>query len=79
MQTVTLLGHVDGQSIRLDEPYDLPAGAKLLITILPEELKGEERLDWYAASKNGLARAYGDEEPDYPLPGAPRPSEDERS
>ena len=68
MKTVTLLGHVEGQSIHLDEPYELPAGAKLLITILPAETKDPERLDWYSLSKANLARAYGDDEPGYDVP-----------
>jgi len=66
MKTVTLTAHVDGGSIRLDEPFALPADARLLVTILPESLHDAERHEWYAVSKAGLARAYSDDEPDYP-------------
>jgi hypothetical protein len=66
MKTVTLSGHVEGESIRLDEPFTLPAGAKLLITILPSESSDTARTDWLTISKKGLARAYADDEPDYP-------------
>ena len=66
MKTVTLTAHVSGDSIQLDEPFALPANARLLVTILPESLPDGERDDWYALSKTGLARAYSDDEPDYP-------------
>ena len=66
MKTVTLTAHVSGDSIQLDEPFDLPAHARLLVTILPEDLPYPEQQEWYALSKAGLARAYGDDEPDYP-------------
>jgi hypothetical protein len=66
MKTVTLTAHFDGESIQLDEPFALPADARLLVTILPESLPDAERREWYALSKTGLARAYSDDEPDYP-------------
>ena len=66
MQPVTLTAHVNGENIQLDEPFTLPAGARLLVTILPEGFSDAERQDWYALSKAGLARAYSDDEPNYP-------------
>jgi len=66
MKTVTLSAHVSGDSIQLDEPFALPADARLLVTILPRNAPDAERQEWYALSKAGLARAYGDDEPDYP-------------
>ena len=66
MKTITLTAHVSGDRIQLDEPFALPADARLLVTILPESLPDAERLAWYALSKSGLARAYSDDEPDYP-------------
>ena len=66
MKTVTLTAHVNGDSIQLDEPFVLPADARLLVTILPESLPDAEGQQWYALSKVGLARAYSDDEPDYP-------------
>lgn len=65
MKTVTLTAHVNGDRIQLDEPFALPADARLLVTILPET-PDAEREQWYALSKAGLARAYSDDEPDYP-------------
>lgn len=66
MQTVTLSAHVNGDRIQLDEPFAFPANARLLVTILPESPTDAERQEWYALSKAGLARAYADDEPDYP-------------
>ena len=66
MKTVTLTAHFDGEHIQLDEPFRLPSDARLLVTIVPESLGDREREEWYALSKAGLARAYSDDEPDYP-------------
>jgi len=66
MQTVTLSAHFDGERIQLDEPFDLPADARLLVTLLPNTPVDAERREWYALAKAGLARAYADDEPDYP-------------
>lgn len=66
VKTVTLTAHFNGENIQLDEPFVLPADARLLVTILPESLPDAERPAWYALSKTGLARAYSDDEPDYP-------------
>jgi hypothetical protein len=65
MPIVCLKAHFDGKVIRLDEPFELPAEAKLLVTILPETAGDLERQDWLALSTEGLERAYGDYEPDY--------------
>lgn len=64
MTPVVLKAHFDGREIKLDEPYALPANAKLMVTVLPAPLS---EAMWRELSKSGLARAYGDNEPDYPL------------
>ncbi|HEX4083606.1 MAG TPA: hypothetical protein VHY22_01745 [Chthoniobacteraceae bacterium] len=66
MKTVTLTAHFDGEHIQLDEPFQLPSEARLLVIILPEPSQDAELKDWYALSKAGLARAYSEDEPDYP-------------
>jgi hypothetical protein len=66
MQTVTLTAHFDGERTQLDEPFALPPDARLLVTVLPTPAADAEREEWYALSKAGLARAYSDDEPDYP-------------
>lgn len=63
MPSVSLKAHYDGQAIRLDEPFDLPEGAQLIVTILDQPER--ERAVWANLSARGLAQAYGDSEPEY--------------
>ena len=65
MPLVALPGHYDGERVCLDEPYALKPGARLIVTVLPEE-EGEERDAWMRLSQEGLNRAYADNEPEYP-------------
>lgn len=67
MSVVTLKAHFDGQHICLDEPMDLPANARLMVSVFSdaEESPEAERQAWLAASQAWLARGYGDGEPDY--------------
>ncbi len=70
MMTVTLRAHFDGEHIVLDEPYEIPANTPLEVTVLASEgseLEREraERANWAAVSAWSLARAYGDDEPEY--------------
>jgi hypothetical protein len=65
MAAISLRAHFDGKVIQLDEPYDLPADAQLLVTVLSPCTLDAERADWAALSAEGLARAYGNDEPDY--------------
>jgi hypothetical protein len=65
MKALTLPAHFDGKHIQLDEPFALPTDARLMVTVLDDGLD-RERADWIARSKSGLARAYSDDEPDYP-------------
>ena len=65
MPVISLKAHFDGQKIQLDEPFDLPRDASLLVTILSPTLLDQERQEWFALSTARLAAAYGDAEPDY--------------
>ncbi len=65
MPAISLKAHYDGSAIRLDEPFDLPDGARLLVTVLEGEVPEKERTDWLNLSVRGLSRAYGDSEPEY--------------
>jgi hypothetical protein len=65
MSAITLQAHFDGQHVCLDEPHNIPPNAKLLVTVLPENGRLENRDEWYALGRRSLARAYGDDEPDY--------------
>ena len=50
-------------NLQLNQPIPIPAGSTVLVTIAaPEE---SERQVWYTFSTQGLAAAYGDDEPDY--------------
>jgi hypothetical protein len=61
-----LKAHYDGNAIVLDDPATLPAGMELVV-LVPEagETFEEWREDWLRFSAEGLARAYGDDEPAY--------------
>ncbi len=65
MPVISLKAHFDGQQIRLDEPFELPRDASLLVTILSPSTSEKERQAWLALSATGLSSAYGDTEPDY--------------
>lgn len=67
MPSVTLKAHFDGERIQLDEPFDLPLNAALLVTVLPLPGGDGDRVAWLAASGAGLARAFADSEPEYTL------------
>ncbi len=64
MPSVTLKAHFDGRSILLDEPYQIPPHARLLVTLV-EPGQDDERALWAGLSLSGLAGAYGEDEPDY--------------
>lgn len=67
MKALTLLATLDGERIRIEDDHVLPKNARLLVTVLPpgDEL-AKERADWLALAAQGLARAYGLDEPEYP-------------
>ena len=67
MPTVSLRAHYDGKAIHLDEPFDLPEGAELMVTVLGALPGDHERAGWFALSARGLARAYGNSEPEYSI------------
>lgn len=70
MPTVTLKAHYDGKHIVPDEPANLPIDTPLAVTVSPVGVTfalTEERADWADLAIKGLARAYGDDEPEYTL------------
>ncbi len=56
-------GHFDGTQILFDEPCEIPPNSKVIIKVLPTE----EETDWLLLGKKNFARAYADDEPEYPL------------
>lgn len=67
MPVASLKAHFDGERILLDEPYDLPPGAPLIVTVLAPASEEEERAAWARFSAGGLDGAYGENEPEYTL------------
>jgi hypothetical protein len=67
MASISIKAHYDGATIRLDEPFDLPEGAQLMVTVLEAAEPGTDRAEWIDLSKRALARAYGDSEPEYSI------------
>ena len=66
MPSITLKAHYDGQYILLDEPFNLPANASLMVTVLLPNTN-DENTQWANIAISGLAAAYSDNEPDYSL------------
>jgi hypothetical protein len=66
MPALILKAHFDGKNITLDEPYDLQPGTPLTVTVFPTQAE-QEKVDWSRVASLGLARAYGDDEPEYTL------------
>ena len=68
MPAVTLKAHYDGKHIVPDEPANIPIDTPLAVTVLPADADtafAAERAEWTALAAHGLARAYGDHEPEY--------------
>ena len=54
MPTIALQAHYDGQRIVLDEPYDLPVNASLMVTLLPASSEADsEEVGLRAAASSG--------------------------
>ena len=66
MNVITLKAHYDGERICLDEPFNLAPNQPVVVTVVQPDDDPTERADWIALAKAALARAYGDDEPDYP-------------
>ena len=64
MTTAVLKAHYDGEHIVLDEPAQLPANVPLVLTVSAAD---PERYEWAALGAQSLARAYGEDEPEYTL------------
>ena len=66
MASRTLRAHFDGQNIQIDEPCDLKPNDRLIVFVL-DDLAEQEQEDWARFSLASMARAYGDDEPEYSL------------
>jgi len=57
MPTVTLQAHYDGRQIVLDEAYELPANAPLMVTVLPSSSDTDSEEAWLRAVSSSDAFA----------------------
>lgn len=64
MSSIILKAHFDGTHIQLDEPYQLPRDAKLLVAVVSPS-RTEEECFLLELSQRSLEHAYGNHEPDY--------------
>jgi hypothetical protein len=55
MPAVTLQAHYDGKHIVLDEAYDLPPNANLMVTVLPASSELESEETWLRAASSSSA------------------------
>ncbi|HEX8295709.1 MAG TPA: hypothetical protein VF593_05380 [Chthoniobacteraceae bacterium] len=51
MSSVALQAHYDGDRIVLDQPYDLPINASLIVTVLPSSPEGDSEEVWLRAAR----------------------------
>ena len=60
MPTVALQAHYDGERIVLDEPFELPTHASLMVTVLPAALEPESDAEevWLRATAASSAFAF---------------------
>ncbi len=58
MPTIALQAHYDGEHIVLDEPYDLPANASLMVTLLPFTSDADSEAVWLRAAALSDAFAF---------------------
>ncbi|NBB77925.1 MAG: hypothetical protein GVY36_00505 [Verrucomicrobia bacterium] len=65
MKTVTLSAHYDGKHIVLEEPHALDPGTSLLVTVLPPT-DAAFASDFHTMAEAGLAKAYSQDEAEYP-------------
>jgi hypothetical protein len=55
---VALQAHYDGKHIVLDEPYDLPPNASLMVTVLPPASDADSEEAWLRAASSSDAFAF---------------------
>ena len=58
---------IDATHLELFQPIQIPPHSKIMIAVIAVEDLADEREFWYQLADQGLAMAYGDDEPDYSL------------
>jgi len=72
MPSMTLNADFDGQPIVLDEPFEPPSNARLLVTVVSPSMDSDPA-QWSDLAGLGLALADGDDAPEYRLTEVRRP------
>ncbi len=65
MPMIALPAYFDGKQICLEEPFDLKANTKLIVTVLPIQEADNEHEEWLLLSRQRLAEGYAENEPEY--------------
>lgn len=58
---------IDATHLELFQPIQIPPHSKIMIAVMAADDLADEREFWYQLADQGLAMAYGDDEPDYSL------------
>jgi len=58
---------IDATHLELFQPIQIPPHSKIMIAVIAADDLADEREFWYQLADQGLAMAYGDDEPDYSL------------
>lgn len=66
---------IDSRHIKLKKPINIAPGSTVIIAIEPARSVAEEQ-EWYLLSSQGLAEAYGPDEPEYSLENIKDPNPD---
>lgn len=67
MSAVAVKAHFDGQHIQLDQPFELPVNVPLTVLVPDMTALHADHEEWLAFAAEGLAAAYGDNEPEYTI------------
>ena len=67
MKQTVLRAHFDGEQICLDEPFKLEPNTPLRVVVESGDTLDSEHEDWLRLSRQRLAAAYGEDEPEYTL------------
>ncbi len=56
---------IDANHLKLVYPVQIPPYSKIVIAIVSEKADDHEKEEWFGLSRQGLAAAYGEDEPEY--------------
>jgi len=56
---------IDANHLKLLYPVQIPPYSKIMIAIVSEKADDHEKEEWFGLSRQELAAAYGEDEPEY--------------